>query len=116
MINSYRLMVNFMCNNPNQVIQITIKGYMLIPMALNEFGECFNLEVNKEIMPYEIYTEDNLLKEYAPITEAIEAIKKSIEHKYYNPENQENEIELAIALLVNNIDSWDLRKMMSLIL
>ena len=29
-------------NNPNQVIQITIKdSYRLIQMALSEFGECF---------------------------------------------------------------------------
>ena len=53
-------------------------------MAVGEFGECFKLEVSKEIMPYEIYTEDNLLKEYVPITEAIEAIKKSIERKCYD--------------------------------
>ena len=63
-------------NNPNQVIKITIKdGYRLIPMASNEFGECFELEVSKEKMPYEIYTEDNLLREYVPRTEAIEAIR-----------------------------------------
>ena len=79
-------------------------------MAVSEFGECFNLEVSKEIMPYEIYTEDNLLKEYVPITEAIEATKKSIEHKYYNSEKQEKEIDLAIAQLNNNIDRWDCRK------
>jgi hypothetical protein len=76
-------------NNPNQVIQIASKySYRLIPMALSEFGECFNLEISKELMPYEIYTEDNLLKEYVPITEAIEAIKTSIEHKYHNSENK----------------------------
>ena len=69
-------------------------------MALSEFGECFNLEVSKEIMPYEIYNEENLLKEYVPITEAIEAIKKSIKHKYYKYEKQEKEIELAIAQLI----------------
>ena len=39
------------CNNPNQVLQITIKdSYRLIPMALSEFGECFNL-VSKQVMP-----------------------------------------------------------------
>ena len=42
-------------SNLNQVLQITIKdSYRLIPMALSEFGECFNLEVNEEIMSYEI--------------------------------------------------------------
>ena len=70
-------------NNPNQLLQITSKdSYILIPVALSEFGECFNLEVSNEIMPYEIYTEDNLLKVYAPTTEAIGAIKKSIDHEY----------------------------------
>ena len=35
-------------NNPNQVIQITFKdSYRIIPMALSDFGECFNFEVKK---------------------------------------------------------------------
>ena len=84
-------------------------------MALSEFGECIKLEVSQGMIPYEIYFE-NLLKEYVPITETIEAIKKSIEHKYYNSEKQEKELELAISQLINSIDSWDCRKMMSLIL
>ena len=64
-------------NNPNQVLQTTIKdSYRLIPMVVSGFGECFKLEVSKEVMPYEIHTEDNLRKEYVPITEAIEAITK----------------------------------------
>ena len=47
-------------------------------------------------------------------TEAIEAIKKSIERKSNNPEKQQKEIEMAIAQLINNIDSWDCREMMIL--
>ena len=63
------------CNNPNQVLQITLKDSIrLIPLALSEFGECFNVEVSQEILPYGIYIEDNLLEEYVPITEAFEAI------------------------------------------
>ena len=31
-------------------------SYILIPMALKEFGECFKLAVSKEVMPYNIYT------------------------------------------------------------
>ena len=60
-------------------------------------------------MPYGIYTEDNLLKEYVPITEAIEAIKKSIEHKYHNSEKQQQELEFAKAQLIN-IDRWDCKR------
>ena len=80
-------------NNANQALQIVITdSYRLIPMALSEFGECLNLDVSKEIMPCKLFIEDNLLHECVPITEAIEAIKKSIEHEYYNSEKQENEL------------------------
>ena len=98
-------------NNPNQVQHITIKdSYRFIPMALSELGECCRFEVGKEIMPYEIYTEDNVLKEYVPITEAIEAMQKSIEHKHYSSEKQEKDLELAIAQLIKSIDSWDCKE------
>ena len=85
-------------------------------MALSAFGEWFKLEVSEEVMPDEIYTEDNLVKEYVSQTEAIEAIKKSIEHKSYKTKKQEQESGLAVAQLNNYIDKWDCREMMSLVL
>ena len=56
-------------------------------------------------MPYEIYIEEDMLKEYVPKTEASEAIGKSIEHEYYKSEKQEKGIEMATAQLINNIDT-----------
>ena len=42
-------------------IKIVIKySYGLIPMALREFGECFKFDCHKEVMPYEIYTYENV--------------------------------------------------------
>ena len=36
-----------------KIKEITVKGnYMLIPMALRDFGKCFKLYVSKEVMPY----------------------------------------------------------------
>ena len=29
-------------------------------MALREFGKCFKLDVNKEVMPYTVYTYENV--------------------------------------------------------
>lgn len=40
--------------------EIMKDNYKLIPMALKEFGECFQLDVPKEIMPYNIYTYENV--------------------------------------------------------
>ena len=31
-------------------------SYKLIPMPLRDFGKCFKLDVNKEVMPYGVYT------------------------------------------------------------
>ena len=80
-------------NNPDQIINITIKdSYRLIPMALSEFGECFKLDVEKEIMPYDLYTEENLNREYVPIKDAIGVITRSIKLKFYKKNKDEEEI------------------------
>lgn len=98
-------------NDYKQPVLITIKdSYRLIPMALHEFGECFNLDVSKEVMPYAIYNEENIQKEYVPITEAIEAIKKSIQHKYYTSEKESEEIDSSVKQLISNIDKWGCKK------
>ena len=74
-------------NNENNKINITIKdSYKLIPMALCEFGRSFKLDVKKEIMPYGIYTEENINKIYVNINEAIETLINQIKNKFYNKE------------------------------
>ena len=38
-------------------IAIIVKySLKLIPMPLRDFGKCFELDVNKEVMPYNVYT------------------------------------------------------------
>ena len=42
-------------------IKLVIKdSYKLIPMALSRFGKCFNLDCHKEVMPYGVYTYENV--------------------------------------------------------
>ena len=55
-------------------------------MALCEFGRSFKLDVKKEIMPYGIYTEENINKIYVNINEAIETLINQIKNKFYNKE------------------------------
>ena len=42
----------------------------LISMPLKKFGECFNLDVKKEIMPYEIYNKDTINKKFIKFEQA----------------------------------------------
>ena len=42
-------------------IKIIVKdSYKLIPMPLRDFGKCFNLDCHKEVMPYGVYTHQNV--------------------------------------------------------
>ena len=44
-------------------------------MALLEFGECFELDCHKEVMPYEIYTYENVSMGVCLIQDAIDVLK-----------------------------------------
>tara|TARA_Y100000004_G_scaffold168663_1_gene202208 strand:- start:96 stop:3611 length:3516 start_codon:yes stop_codon:yes gene_type:complete len=65
----------------------------LIAMKLEKFGECFKLEQSKEIMPYNLYTQSNIKKEWVSLYEAnkilkkqyyLDCSKKQIEDKIYD--------------------------------
>ena len=47
----------------------------MIPTALREFGECFKLDCHKEVMPYEIYTYENVSMGVCRIQDAIDVLK-----------------------------------------
>ena len=50
----------------------------LIPMALNEFGKCVKLAVSKEVMPYNIYTYENVSRGTSSVQDALAVLKKKI--------------------------------------
>jgi len=69
-------------------------SYHLISMPLRNFPKVFNLgDSVKEVMPYTLYTTENIKKVYVPIKEALELLPKE-EHQQF----------------LNNIDKWDLQE------
>lgn len=65
--------------------EITLKDSLkLIPKRLADFGKCFKLDVEKEVMPYEIYSEENLSNVYFSITEAKKYIHKDLHQQFEN--------------------------------
>ena len=65
--------------------EITLKDSLkLIPKKLADFGECFKLDVEKEIMPYEIYNRENLENVYLDIEKAEKYIKKENHQQFRN--------------------------------
>ena len=66
------------CYNPKakKEIDIIVKGsYKLIPMPLRDFGKCFKLDVNKEVMPHGVYTCENVNMGAASIQSALDILK-----------------------------------------
>ena len=49
----------------------------MIPFGLGKFGNSSGLEQEKDVMPYKIYTIENVKGEFAPILEASRYIKES---------------------------------------
>ena len=57
-------------------INIIVKGsYKLIPMPLRDFGKCFQLDVSKEVMPYNVYTYGNVAMCACSIKSALDMLK-----------------------------------------
>jgi hypothetical protein len=78
--------------NDNKTIEIQIKdSYHLIGQALRNFSKIFNLEVKKEVMPYDLYNELNINNKWVKLDECLKFVK----------DNEKNDF-------INNVKQWDL--------
>lgn len=65
----------------DKCIKVQIQdSYALIPDRLSNFNKMFGLEVKKEILPYGLYTRENVSKTCIP----IDICKKYVEEQYVN--------------------------------
>lgn len=69
-------------------------SYNLITAPLKNFGKMFALTQEKEVMPYKIYTKENVDKTYLPIEEVVSTFSK---------QNDKNRF-------LDNITKWCLRR------
>ena len=65
-------------------------SYKLIPMPLRDVGKCFKLDVNKEVMPYNVYTYENVNMGACLIQSALDILKDDDEQKF-----------------LDNLETWD---------
>jgi len=54
----------------------------MINMPLCKFGKTFGLKIQKEILPYDLYTEENIEKKYIDVKECLEFISEKDEKEY----------------------------------
>ena len=65
-------------------------SYKLIPMPLRDVGKCFKLDVNKEVMPYGVYTYENVEMGACSIKSALDILKDGGKQQF-----------------LDNLDKWD---------
>ena len=69
----------------NKINIIVKDSYNLIPMPLRDFGKCFEFDVNKEVMPYGVYTYENVNMGAVSIQSALGLLKDDDKtHKKFN--------------------------------
>ena len=67
----------------DRVICINIRDSLkMINMPLRKFGSAFNLSVEKEIMPYDLYTEENIKINWLPIDYCLSFVKENEKQQY----------------------------------
>ena len=70
-------------------------------MPLKYFGISFKLDVNKEVMPYKMYTKENIDRVYIPKLEAVQHInEKDIETLINNIENGGVEVTVITSIIL----------------
>ena len=73
--------------NPKSKNNINIRvkdSYKLIPMALIYFGKCFKLDVSKKVMPYNVYTYENVTMGACSIQPALDILKDDDKQQFLN--------------------------------
>jgi hypothetical protein len=75
-------------------IKLKIKdSYHLISMPLRAFPKVFGLTSQKEVMPYKLYTQENIAKRFIPIQDVLPMIDDEDKEQF-----------------LNNISKWGLKK------
>jgi len=77
------MICNAMYYKNEKWIALEIKDSMkMINLPLKKFGKSFGLDVKKEIMPYDLYSEENIEKSYIDIDECLSYIDEKDKKEY----------------------------------
>lgn len=74
----------FYNKDTSTTVALTFKDtYSFIQMPLRKFSKCFGLKVRKEVMPYEVYTNEAVKKGTFPISEALKHIQSPADQETF---------------------------------
>ena len=74
---------NALCYCGNKVLSINLRDSLkMINMGLGKFAEAFDLEVKKEILPYDLYTEERVEERYIDMKTCLSFVKENDKDEY----------------------------------
>ena len=82
-------------------------SYALIPEPLRKFHSMFDLQVYKEILPYKLYSRENVEKGFIELDECIEAVKKQFVENNIGKEINIEEQEKFVEDFIINVNKWN---------
>jgi len=89
-------------------IEVQIQdSYALIPKPLRDFSKMFNLPVEKEILPYKLYTRENVEKRCIDIQDCLKAVGRQFEENNIGKNIDPVEKELFIKDYLKNCKKWN---------
>ena len=89
-------------------IKIQIQdSYALIPDKLQNFKKMFKLDVMKEILPYGLYTKENVNKVFIDIDECKKYVEKQYINNNIGKKIQEFKQKLFVNEYIENCKNWD---------
>jgi len=89
-------------------INIILKdSYSIITMSLKKFGKCFNLEQEKEIMPYSLYTSKNIAEKYVHINNCKTYCNQQVRCDNLDIIATEDDYETYFKSFLDNCSKWN---------
>lgn len=81
-------------------------SYALIPEPLKKFSSMFNLKVEKEILPYKLYTRENVDIAFLSVDKCIEAVKNQFKENNIGKKINKQKEEEFINGFLSNVKKW----------
>ena len=82
-------------------------SYALIPEPLRKFGDMFKMDIEKEIMPYNLYTNENVKQKYIDVQECVSACKVQYKNMNIGEDIDEVKEKAFIDKFLSNCNKWN---------
>ena len=82
-------------------------SYALIPMPLRNFGKTFNINMEKEIIPYDLYTKENVNKVNVSLNECVKFCEYEFSKRNIGTNINEDDEKDFVNKFIENSKKWN---------